>query len=588
MKKTVTAHQDSSLQDYLRLLGYLKPVVPWFAISLTGFMIFGLLQPLLPELLKGMVQAIEEKNSDARYTLPFFAIGIFALQGVFSFIGNYFMARVSGTVSRNIQKEVFNKLTTLPASYFDNTPTGQSIARMTSSVGMVMAAITNSVIVVIREGTIVIGMLAYVFYQNWQLSLAFVAIAPVIAALVRFVGRRFHKISHKMQDVAGDTLQVASEMINGYRVMRSFGGEAYERARFAEACQRGFKLHMKMQLTAALNTPTMQLIVSFAVAAILFLVLSPSMLAQYSTADLVAYITAVAMLPKPIRQLSEVNGAIQKGIAGAQKVFDILDREQEPDHGTVEKERVNGEIDIANLSFRYAPHQDLVLKNINARIEAGKTVALVGRSGSGKTTIASLLPRFYEFDPSQGDIRLDGISVKDYKLANLRSHIASVNQHVVLYNDTVANNIAYGDLASCSREQIIAAATAANAMEFIEKLPQGLDTEIGENGLQLSGGQRQRLAIARALLKDAPVLILDEATSALDNESEAKIQDALERVMQNRTTIVIAHRLSTIENADLILVMDRGEIVERGTHAELLAMNGYYAKLHSMGFDEVH
>lgn len=587
MKKTVTAHQDSSLQDYLRLLGYLKPVVPWFAISLLGFTVFGLLQPLLPELLKSMVKAIETKNADARYTLPLFAVCIFALQGVFSFIGNYFMARVSGTVSRNIQMEVFDKLTTLPASYFDNTPTGQSIARITSSVGMVMAAITNSVVVVIREGTVVIGMLAYVFYQNWQLSLAFVLIAPVIGLLVRYVGGRFHKISHKMQDVAGDTLQVSSEMINGYRVMRSFGGEAYERARFADACARGFRLHMKMQFTAALNTPVLQLIVSLAVALILYLVLSPSMLAQYSTADLIAYVTAVAMLPKPIRQLSEVNGAIQKGIAGAQKVFDILDREQEPDNGAHQAEQVRGELAIRQLSFRYAPHLDWVLQGIDVEIPAGKTVALVGRSGSGKTTIASLLPRFYEYEVGCGQILLDGVEIKDYQLANLRSHIASVGQQVVLYNDTVANNIAYGSLSGCPREAVIAAATAANAMEFIEKLPQGLDTEIGENGLQLSGGQRQRLAIARALLKDAPVLILDEATSALDNESEAKIQQALERVMENRTTLVIAHRLSTIENADLILVMDKGRVVERGNHAELLAKQGYYAKLHSMGFDEI-
>jgi len=379
----------------------------------------------------------------------------------------------------------------------------------------------------------------------------------------------------------GDVTHVASETIQGYRVVRRFGGESYEERRFAEASQGNTDKQLRMTKTGAVYTPMLQLVIYTAMAVLMFLVLF--LRGDATAGDLVAYITAAGLLPKPIRQLSEVSSTIQKGVAGAESIFEQLDVEPEVDHGTVERDRVNGYLEVRNLSFTYPGTEREVLKNISFTAAPGQMIALVGRSGSGKSTLASLIPRFYHHEV--GEILLDDVEIEDYRLRNLRRHVAQVTQHVTLFNDTIANNIAYGDLAGAPRADIEKAAADAYAMDFIAQMPQGLDTQVGENGVLLSGGQRQRLAIARALLKNAPLLILDEATSALDTESERHIQAALDQVMKGRTTLVIAHRLSTIEKADLILVMDQGEIVERGTHTQLLAQNGYYSRLHAMGLD---
>jgi subfamily B ATP-binding cassette protein MsbA len=418
--------------------------------------------------------------------------------------------------------------------------------------------------------------------MNWMLTLVLIAILPVIGLMVTSASKKFRKQSKKIQTAMGDVTHVTSETISGFRVVRSFGGERYESDRFLKASTENRQRGLKMVRTGAVFTPSLQLVTYSAMAIVMFLVLF--LRGDATAGDLVAYITAAGLLPKPIRQLSEVSANIQKGIAAAESVFEQLDEEPEVDTGHQDIGRAQGRIEVRNLSFRYPDTDKQVLKDISFSVEPGQMVALVGRSGSGKSTLANLIPRFYHH--SEGDILLDGVPIQALTLRSLRRQVALVSQNVTLFNDTVANNIAYGDLAGAPREDVIAAAEAAYAKEFIELMPQGFDTLVGENGVLLSGGQRQRLAIARALLKDAPLLILDEATSALDTESERHIQAALDRVMQGRTTLVIAHRLSTIEKADVIMVMDQGQIVERGTHAELLALNGYYARLHSMQFEE--
>ena len=582
----------SSTRIYLRLLQNVRPYVGTFAVSILGFVIFASSQPMLASVMKYFVDGLGDPSAalDVGWSVldglslmkavPLAIVLIALWQGLGSYLGNYFLARVSLGLIHDLRVKLFDSLLALPNRYFDQHNSGHLISRITYNVTMVTGAATDAIKVIVREGLTVSFLLVYLLWMNWKLTLVMVAVLPIIGVLVTQASRKFRKQATRIQAAMGDLTHVASETIQAYRVVRSFGGEDYESQRFLRASADNTAKQLRMIKTNATFTPTLQVVTYSAMAGVLFLVLA--LRGDASAGDLVAYITAAAMLPKPIRQLSEVSSTIQRGVAGAESIFEQLDETPEPDHGRVERARLEGRIEIGGLDFNYPGTTQTVLHDIKLDIAPGQMVALVGRSGSGKSTLASLIPRFYDFE--QGRILLDGVDVRDFRLRNLRRHIALVTQQVTLFNDTVANNIAYGTLAGASRATIEAAAEAAYAREFIDRLPQGFDTPIGEDGVTLSGGQRQRLAIARALLKDAPILILDEATSALDTESERHIQAALDHATSGRTTLVIAHRLSTIEKSDLILVMDKGCIVERGTHTQLLAAGGHYAALHARQF----
>ena len=578
--------QNKPMQGgYRRLLAYAKPYWLAFCVAFVGYAFYGASQALSAKWLESVIDSVEQGRLDDRVWLALAVLGIFALRGVGSFLGNYCISYVARYVVHGLRTDLFDRMLMLPAQYYQQHSSGELLAQLTYNVEQVTGAVTDAVKVLIREGLTVIGLFSYLFYLNWKLTLIFIAAAPFIGIVVRIASKRMRRLGHRIQKSVGDITNSASESIQGYQVVRVYGGTDFERKRFQGASDLNRRQFMKLVVAESINTPVVQFLVALALAALMYLAMAPSVMGGMSTGEFVAFITAAGMITKPLRMLTEINVKVQKGISAAEAVFATMDQESERDLGTLQIDRAAGNLLFDNICFTYPEKNEQVLSDFSLDIPQGKTVALVGKSGSGKSTVAGLIPRFN--DGWVGSILLDGQPLESYPLVSLREQIAIVSQNVVLFNGTIAENIAYGSMASASIEQIQAAAEAAHVMEFVTRLPEGLQTQVGESGVLLSGGQRQRIAIARAILKDAPILIMDEATSALDTESERHIQSALEEVMKDRTTLVIAHRLSTIESADLIVVMDQGSIVEQGTHHELLLSDGAYAQLYKMQFGEL-
>lgn len=601
----------TGFQIYLRLLKYVTRYWLAFLISILGLFLHSAAEIAFVDLLGYITDTVGALTSQgqsivqlpssgitaslanrfmqsseigqAAIIIPVFLILISLVRGLGYLVGYYGFAHVANFLVHSLRTEILTKYLHLPSEYFNRSMSGHMVSVITYNVQQVTDAGTSAIKTLLQQGSLVLGLLGYLFYVNWKLTLFFIAVMPLIALLVSIVSKRFRILSKRIQSAMGDVTHVAQEVVNGHQEVRMFGGAETEKGRMNEASHNNRRQNMKMVLAEGISNPLVMIIVSVAFAAITAVMLNPEVLGKMTTGSFITFLVASGMLVKPIRQLTEINSAIQKGIAASQSIFEVLDADGEINEGIVELKSVNGDFNFKDISFSYHGMEKNVLEGINFQVEPGQTIALVGSSGSGKSTLINLIPRFYNL--KKGSIYLDGNNIKEFTLDSLRKKIALVSQRVTLFNGSVYNNIAYGELKNKSKEQVVAAAQMANADEFIKNLPEGYDTIIGDDGVMLSGGQRQRIAIARAILKDAPILILDEATSALDSDSERAIQLALDSLIKDRTTFVIAHRLSTIEKADQILVMESGKIVEKGSHKELLAKSGRYSQLYNKEFE---
>ncbi|EGQ9823720.1 lipid A ABC transporter ATP-binding protein/permease MsbA [Vibrio parahaemolyticus] len=567
------------LWQFIRLYkaGLIVAVIALVINAISDTYMISLLKPLLDE-------GFGNADSDFLRTLPLIIFVMMFIRGTSGFVSTYCLSWVSGNVVMLVRRMVFNHFMHMPVSYFDKEKTGNLLSRITYDSEQVSAATSQALVSIVREGASIIGLLVLMFYNSWQLSLVLFAVAPVVAWGIGVVSKRFRKISKNMQTMMGNVTASAEQMLKGHKVVLSYGGQDIERQRFDKVSNQMRQQSMKLVTAQAAANPIIQMIASFAIVAVLYLASIDSIKEQLTPGTFTVVFSAMFGLMRPLKALTNVTSQFQRGMAASQTLFALIDLEPEKNEGKYTVERAKGDVSVKDVSFTYAGSEKPALDHVSFDIPRGKTVALVGRSGSGKSTIANLFNRFYDVD--SGSITLDGRDIRDYELKNLREQFALVSQNVHLFNDTIANNIAYATEDKYQRSDIEHAAKLAHAMEFINKMENGLDTMIGENGASLSGGQRQRVAIARALLRDAPVLILDEATSALDTESERAIQAALDELQKDKTVLVIAHRLSTIEKADEILVVDDGAIIERGNHADLIAKNGAYAQLHRIQFGE--
>jgi subfamily B ATP-binding cassette protein MsbA len=581
------ARGASALAIYRRLLGYASRYWAFALLALLGMMFDAAATGFFTWLIEPMLdQLFVARNPQAIAWMPALLVALFVVRGVATYLGDYGMARIGRSVVRDLRDEVFGHYQRLPAAYFDREPSGKVISRVIYSAEQVAQASAEAVKVMVLDSLTILACLCVMLYHSASLTGYLLVMVPLTGLVWQFVGKRYRRINRRIQGSMGDVTGRVEEAVEGNREVRIYGAQKREAERFAAATRQALGLNLKIASTNALSTSTIQIVAACALAAIVWRATRPDLLDVMSPGTFMSLITAMLVMLPSLKRLTTVQATVQRGVAAADELFAVIDTPPEPDRGVRPLARSRGEIEFVDVRLAYARDSGAALDGVSLRCPPGSMTALVGRSGSGKTSLVSLLPRFYE--PTSGQVLLDGVALADYRLADLRAQIALVSQRVVVFNGSIADNIAYGSLADASEEQVIAAAEAANAMEFIRRLPDGIHSMVGERGALLSGGQRQRIAIARALLKDAPILILDEATSALDTESERLIQDALKRLMRDRTTLVIAHRLSTVEHADQIAVLDAGRVVEQGAHAELLARGGVYAALYRLQFrDEV-
>ncbi len=577
--------ENSATTVYLRLLGYMRPDVGILGIGFIGFIIYAACDSAFAWWMKELVDSIEASQSDQRWRLAGMVIGIFLLRGIGGIGGGYSTEYVARRVINRLRGALFDHILRLPCTFYEKYSSGSILAKLIFNVENVAAASTNALRIIVRGGLTVIGLVIFMFIINWKLTSLFLFVTPVMAIVISVVTRRFRRLSQKIQHAIGNVSELAADVLKGYQVVKIFEGYEQENKQFFKVIENDRRQRLKLVLMTDLSTTLIQLVFALTLSALILIAMQPHILLSMTAGEFVSFVTAAGFIARPIQQLTQVNAVIQQGVAAAASIFSVLDLVPEKDQGKLVITQCRGHFKFNDIRFRYENDQGFdrqwVIDGVNFEIPAGSTCALVGRSGSGKTTLAALVARFY--DPEKGSIILDGIPLTELSIVSLRQNIALVNQNISLFNASIGQNIAYGAMHEFSRDKIIAAAEQAQVMEFAVELPHGLDTQIGESGIKLSGGQRQRIAIARAFLKDAPILILDEATSALDNNSERLIQAAIQELMENRTSLIIAHRLSTIENADKIVVLDQGRIVESGTHNELLAMNGVYYQMHQQG-----